>query len=236
MNKVVAIHQPNFFPWLGYFDKIARADVFVFFDDVQFPKTGGVWSNRVKLLVAGEARWVTAAIDRTYTGTRKISEMQFLSTNPWREKMIKTLEANYKKHPFFDETMEVIQPLVLNQESNISEYNIHAIKKIVSAIGINHGEFVRSSDFAFESASNELLCNLTNRVGGNTYLCGGGADSYQDERIFALSNLQLQYQKYCHPIYKQLRSESFTAGLSVIDTAMNIGWNGLRNLLSSSKK
>jgi len=236
MNKVVAIHQPNFFPWLGYFDKIARADVFVFFDDVQFPKTGGVWSNRVKLLVAGEARWVTAAIDRTYTGTRKISEMQFLSTNPWREKMIKTLEANYKKHPFFDETMEVIQPLVLNQESNISEYNIHAIKKIVSAIGINHGKFVRSSNFAFESTSNELLCDLTTVVGGKTYLCGGGATGYQDSRLFDALKVNLAYQDFEHPNYGQSKRDKFLAGLSVIDAAMNVGWRVVRNLLSSSKK
>ena len=77
MNRVVAIHQPNFFPWLGYFDKIARSDVFIFLDDVQFPKTGGVWSNRVKILIGGEARWSTAPIDRSFTGTRKICEMHF---------------------------------------------------------------------------------------------------------------------------------------------------------------
>lgn len=229
MNKVVAIHQPNFFPWLGYFDKIARADVFVFFDDVQFPKTGGgVWSNRVKLLVAGEARWVTAAIDRNYTGTRKISEMHFLSANPWRQKMLKTLEANYKKHPFFDETIEVIQPLVLNEESNISEYNIHAIKKILRAIGVKHGEFVRSSDFAFESASNELLCDLTNHVGGKTYLCGGGADGYQDARVFDQYNVILRYQNFQHPKYVQ---NGFVSGLSVIDAVMNVGWAGVCKLL-----
>ena len=232
-DKIVAIHQPNFFPWLGYFNKVARADVFVFLDDVQFPKTGGVWSNRVKLLVGGEARWVTAAIDRNYSGIRKISKMNFLSTNPWREKLLKTLEANYKKHPFFDETMEVTQPLVLNQESNISEYNIHAIKKITSEIGMKTGEFVRSSDFAFESTSTELLCDLTNCVGGKTYLCGGGADGYQDDRIFGSRDLQLQHQKFCHPIYKQFRSETFTAGLSVIDAAMNVGWGGVRILLGA---
>ena len=82
MNKTVAIHQPNFFPWMGYFEKISRSDVFVFFDDVQFPKKGGSWSNRVKLLVSEEARWVTAAIDRSYSGTRTIREMFFLDNNP----------------------------------------------------------------------------------------------------------------------------------------------------------
>lgn len=235
-DKIVAIHQPNFFPWLGYFDKIARADAFVFLDDVQFPKTGGVWSNRVKLLIGGEARWLTAAIDRNYTGIRKISEMHFLSTNPWREKMIKTLEANYKKHPFFDETMKVIQPLILNQESNIREYNIHTIRAIVSEIGMKHGEFFRSSEFAFESTSNELLCDLTTSVGGTTYLTGGGASGYQDSSVFGVFKVNLKYQDFQHPTYAQLKSDKFLAGLSVIDAAMNVGWNEVRNLLGARKK
>lgn len=101
MTRVVAIHQPNFFPWLGYFAKIARSDYFVLFDDIQFPKTGGSWSNRVKLLVSGEARWVTAAIDRNYHGTRTIREMSFLAANPWREKTLKSIEANYRRHPYY---------------------------------------------------------------------------------------------------------------------------------------
>jgi len=233
MNKIVAIHQPNFFPWLGYFDKIARADVFVFLDDVQFPKTGGVWSNRVRLLVGGEARWVTAAVDRNFSGTKRINEMRFLSGNPWREKMLKTLEANYKKHPCFNETMEVIQPLILNQVSNISEYNIHAVKKIVSTIGMNDVKFVRSSEFSFESTSNELLCDLTTVVGGKTYLCGGGAGGYQDARVFDELKVNLNYQEFQHPTYEQFNHDDFVAGLSVIDAVMNLGFAGVGKLIEN---
>ena len=84
MKHIVAIHQPNFFPWLGYFDKISKADSFVFLDDIQFPKKGGSWSNRIKLFISGDVRWVTAAINRDYSGTRNINEMEFLTNNPSR--------------------------------------------------------------------------------------------------------------------------------------------------------
>ena len=120
--------------------------------------------------------------------------------------------------------MEVLEPFVVNQKSNISEYNIHAIKKILSAIGMNHSKFVRSSDFVFETTSNELLCYLTNRVGGKTYLCGGGADGYNDEKVFDRHRVQLEYQKFSLPNYKQFQRDSFTPGLSIIDAAINLGW------------
>ena len=147
MGKIVAVHQPNFFPWLGYFDKIARSDIFVFFDNVQFPKKGGSWSNRVKLLIAGDAKWVKKAfIERNYTGLRNINEMYFQDDN-WRIKMLKSMDANYKKHSFYKETMDVIEPLILNSENNIAEYNIHAVKKFVQLLDLNSTELRRSSEF-----------------------------------------------------------------------------------------
>lgn len=105
MTRIVAIHQPNFFPWLGYFDKIARSDTFIFLDDVQYPKTGGVWSNRVKMLVAGEPRWVTAPITRTFHGLAKINEIEWADDQTWRVKLIKTLAANYSKAGHYREIM-----------------------------------------------------------------------------------------------------------------------------------
>ena len=109
MNRIVAIHQPNFFPWIGYFDKIARCDAFVILDDVQFPKTGGTWTNRVKLPISGEPRWVTAPINRNYSGVRKISEIEFTGNQAWRDKILKIIEFNYKKAPFYVEMFSFLR-------------------------------------------------------------------------------------------------------------------------------
>jgi len=231
MAKIVAIHQPNFFPWLGYFDKIAGSDVFVFLDDAQFPKTGGVWSNRVKLLVAGEARWVTAAIDRSYAGTRQIREMHFLSADPWRLKILKTVESSYKKHPFYLDVMHVIEPLVLDEEKNISAYNINAIKEIVKNLDLNSCKLVSASDYEITTFSNHRLCDLTIAVNGQIYMCGGGADGYQDESVFATRGLQLKFQDFDHPKYSQYRQTEFVPGLSIIDALMNLGWSHVGALL-----
>ena len=231
-DKTVAIHQPNFFPWLGYFAKIATSDAFVFFDDVQFPKTGGVWSNRVKLLISDEARWATAAIDRNYHGTRTIREMHFLVDNPWREKLLKSIEGNYRHHPAFADTMERLAPLLLNKESNIAEYNIQAVTTIAQCLGLDTHKLHRSSDLSHEGSANELLCSITRLVGGTIYMCGGGAGGYQDESVFNVRGVTLRHQSFVHPVYPQRGRQDFVAGLSIIDAAMNLGWDGVKQLLN----
>lgn len=234
--KIIAIHQPNFFPWLGYFAKIASSDFFVFFDDVQFPKTGGSWSNRVKLLIGGEARWVTAAIDRNYHGTKTIREMHFLNGNPWREKALKSIDANYRRHPFYEEVIELITPLVLNNELNVAAYNIHAVTAIAQRLGLNIEKLIRSSSLTHEGSSNELLCSITHSLGGDTYMCGGGADGYQDESVFNDQGIRLLNQSFVHPVYFQYRQQNFVMGLSVVDALMNIGFEGVMALLNNHVK
>ena len=232
VSRVASIHQPNFFPWLGYFDKIARSDVFVFLDDVQFPKTGGgVWTNRVKLRVAGEPKWLTASINRQYHGTLMINEMTFLQGSPWRSKMIKTLQAQYSKHPFYEQTMDILTPLLMNPEPNISEYNIHAVTGLASALGLNNTKFCRSSDYPTDDSATRRLCSLARAVSADTYLCGGGADGYQDDHIFSSYGLTLCYQNYSHPCYPQYGYDDFTPGLSIIDASMNLGAGALSALL-----
>jgi hypothetical protein len=232
MPKIVAIHQPNFLPWLGYFDKIIRSDIFIFLDDVQFSKTGGVWSNRVKLLISGEARWMTAPIDRGYHGTRLVSEMKFMNSMPWRDKLLKSIHNSYQRHPFFGETIEVLKPLILNAESNIAAYNRHAVTTLAEKLGSTTTEFRCSSQIEKVGTSNEMLATLTLNAGGDTYLCGGGASDYHDEAIYKHYGVSLRYQNFAHPVYPQRPAQDFTSGLSVVDATMNLGWAGVTALLA----
>ncbi len=91
---ICAIHQPNFFPWLGYFDKINRADVFVFLDDVAYPKSGsgmGSWCNRVKLSIQNQSKWVSCPVKRE-TGQQIIKNVVMAEGKIWREKFLKSLK------------------------------------------------------------------------------------------------------------------------------------------------
>jgi hypothetical protein len=121
---VVAIHQPNFFPWLGYFDKIARADVFVFLDGVRFPKNS--WVNRVRLNIQDEGRLVTCPIRRATT-SGPICEVRIDDDKPWRDKLLKTLETNYRRAARFGRAMSLIEPLIRSEEIRLAEFNIAAV-------------------------------------------------------------------------------------------------------------
>jgi hypothetical protein len=234
MNRmIVSIHQPNFFPWLGYFDKIVRSDIFIILDSVQFPKTNGTWINRVKLISSGEPRWISAEVDRSYHGVRKINEMNFTKTQVWQQKMIGTLISNYKKAPFFKEMFPFFEGLILHNNTNVAEYNSNIITSIAAMLSINNEKLHWSSKIDHVGSSNELLISLTKEMGGNVYMCGGGADSYQDESIFIHSNIELHRQNFLHPTYLQ-QTDSFHPGLSIIDAAMNIGWGGLKKILDIS--
>ncbi len=228
---IVAIHQPNFFPWLGYFDKIARADVFIFLDDAQFPKTGGTWSNRVKLLVNGEARWVTAAVERAYHGTRAILDIRFSESTGWRGTLLKTLAGSYRRAACFREAMAVLEPLIIDSEAWLAAYNIHAISAIAATLGLDTTKLVRSSSLPARTQGTERLIELTKVVGGGIYMCGGGASGYQDDEAFATSGVSLRHQAFDHPTYTQAGSKEFVPGLSVIDALMNCGIQGTAGLL-----
>ena len=234
MNKIVTIHQPNFFPWLGYFDKIHRADIFIFLDDVQFPKTGSVWINRVKVCINGEARWLTAPVDRSFHGTRNVNQMLFSQKEDWRDKMLKTLNTTYRRAPYFNEAYSIVEPLVKFPQDNIAEYNIHAIKTLTVALGYSAKTLIRSSELSTEHLSTERLVDLTMLVGGNAYLCGGGAVGYQKDEVFENSGINLLYQHFMHPAYPQFTGIEFVSGLSIVDALMNLGLEGVQRLLQNN--
>ena len=232
-DRLVAIHQPNFLPWLGWFDKCRRADVMVLLDDAQFQKTGGTWTNRVSMLVGGAAGWVTVPIVRAYHGTRSVREIELEPRTPWRARLLRTIQQNYARHPFADETLALLEPGLGNATTSLCEYNVALLESVARALGIDWSRVVRSSDLGVEAVGTTRLVRLVQRVDGSHYLAGGGAGGYQDDAEFAAAGVGLVPQSFAHPTYPQRGSTTFVAGLSIVDALMNLGIGGTAALLES---
>ncbi|CAN0618936.1 WbqC family protein [Burkholderia multivorans] len=231
-RTICAIHQPNFFPWLGYFDKIVRADVFLLLDNVQFPKTAGTWINRVQLLSNNGPYWATASVDRKFHGTRLIRDSNFSPRElVWREKLRRSIMMRYSRAAHFAEIFPYIEPLLMFDDGNIAEYNINAIAGLCRLLGLDVEKLRRGSTLDVDGNSTTLLIRMCLAAGADAYMCGGGASSYQDDDAFREANIEVIYQNFKHPVYEQGEGGSFHAGLSVIDALMHCGVVGVRKML-----
>lgn len=228
-RRLVAIHQPNFLPWLGYFDKLHRADCFILMDNAQFQKTGGTWTNRVQFCIAGAGTWATVPVDRTYHGYRAIRDMEINDSTPWRDKLLRSLQMNYGRAPHFAEIFPLVREIVENPTTRLSDFNIFGIRRIMQVLGSDESKLVLGSDLAVEGQATDLLISMVRAVNGTGYLCGGGA-SYQEDDKFEAAALELVYQSFKHPQYPQSNAKSFVAGLSIVDALMNLGPGGTREL------
>lgn len=227
-SNVCAIHQPNFFPWLGYFDKIRHSDRFVFLDQVDYPKSGssmGSWVNRVRIQVQREAQWVRAPVHREQ-GRQRIIDVRINENVPWRDKLLKTLEVNYKKASGYVDAMATLEPLIRFPTDSLAEFNINAIVCLANRLGLET-QFDRQSQIDSQGQSTEMLIDLVRRGGSTAYLCGGGTGEYQNDGLFSKFDIALLHQNFVPAPYGP--PGRFIAGLSVIDFLMGgetyCGWN-----------
>jgi WbqC-like protein len=232
--RLVAIHQPNFFPWLGYFNKIALADVFVILDDVQFQKTGGTWSNRVKMMVRGKPDWVTMPVNRSHHGVRLIREMTSVPTR-WRNDVLRTVESSYASSAHFFEVFPILSELIRTPADRLVDYNVTAVLALTERLRFDSKKFVLASSLGGYGTATDRLVSLVKAVDGTLYLAGGGSSGYQDDTVFAAAGLGVVEQGFRHPVYAQRGAAEFTPGLSIIDALMHCGFEETRALLLKSR-
>ena len=178
----MAIHQPNYIPWLGYFFKIAHADKFVFLDTVRFPNPGFVNRNSIK--TKSGAEWLTIPVLRTGRSNQSIAEVETDRVQPWRRRHIMALRSNYGKAAYFKETFALLEPHYQEKAgsaSSLAAFNIGLIRAIASYLNLSP-QFVRASDLEnIFGQKTDLICNICLAVGGTSYLAGTGAKSYQED-------------------------------------------------------
>jgi hypothetical protein len=208
---LVACHQPNFLPWLGYFAKLARSDRFVLLDRVQFPRTSrGTYTNRVQLLIGGQPAWLTVPVVRE--GVQAIGDVRIDDRQPWRRKALRSIEQSYARAPRFAEVMPVVRELLELDTDRIAVLNEEAIRRLAPE---HAHKLVRQSQLPpSDAAATDLLIDLVRAAGGDAYLSGDGADGYQEEPKYAAAGLGFRLLGFEHP------DTGAPPGLSIVDALM----------------
>lgn len=214
----VAIHQPNYLPWLGYIHKIKCADVFVFLDDVQYSNQGGHNRNLIKT-PSGKA-YLTVPVEQ-HLGD-KITQVRTKDELGWKEKHLHFIRLNYQTAQYFSTIYPIIEELLAPSYQNIAEMNIAMITKWSRMFGFQT-EFIRSSEFNITSLREQKVLDICKLLGADCYISGNGARVYQDENHFKEHGIQLYYQEYKPVKYPQLWGD-FIENMSALDYLMNCGF------------
>ncbi len=213
----VAIHQPQYLPWCGYFNKIINCDVFVFLDDVQYKKNE--WQNRNRIKNKNGTIWLTVPVH--YRFGQKINEVYIDNKILWRKDHLKSIEYNYKKAKYFDDFFPVIENLLKKEYDLLVDVNIESIKIILSYLGIEK-KIIKSSELKVEGEKTNRLINICKKLSADVYISGVGAKEYLVVEEFEKNGIKLIFQNYTTPNYPQLYGD-FIPNLSIIDMIFNIG-------------
>ena len=216
---IVAIHQPNFIPWPGYFNKICKSDVFILLDDVEYTKNSLINRNSIKSQT-NELR-LTIPV-RNQSMRQLILDTEIANHNSLR-KTWRSIEQSYAKSAFFKEFSKSFEEIFSSKYVYIHELNIALILNILKILNIKT-QVVRSSKLGLTNigVKNDRIINLCLAVGATEYLSGAGAKKYNDMEIYSKASIDLTYQDFKLVEYSQTKGP-FIEGLSIIDMLFNIG-------------
>lgn len=227
---IVAIHQPHFVPWLGYLDRMARADLFIILDHVQFERRN--YQNRAAIRLEDESKWLTVPVvqlsQKEVIVEKRVDNSEDGSSRSWGPNHFKTLKYAYRKAPFFPDYAPRLQEILESRWDKLVDLDLAMIELLRSAFQITT-PLVRSSTLKVEGARSELLLNLCREVGATAFLGGmGGSRNYLDHAAFEQAGMGVLWQDFKHPEYPQASgSGPFIKGLMALDLLFNCGAQGV---------
>jgi len=216
---ILAAQQPNYLPWIGFFHKVASADLLVLADHVQYSRRGITNRNVIKG-PAGPVRLTVPVLTSGQPGV-VISEARIDNASPWRRSHWRTIQTCYGRAPHFASHAEFFESLLAREWTRLAPLNEEIIRYMMRAFGIEK-RILRSSELRPEGAKTELVVSLCRLTGAEVYLSGTGARKYMDEDACRRAGLTVRYQQFRHPVYPQLHGP-FLPNLSALDLLFNVG-------------
>jgi hypothetical protein len=217
---------------MGYFGMIDCADVFVFYDDVQFVERSWQRRNRVKL-PNGKVTWLSVPVKSKFG--QKINEVKISSSPDWKRKHWQTLKHAYGRAPSFREFETMFEEIYATTWEWLSDLNVTLTKRISERLGIRTTKFVSSSQLNISGQKTDRLIGVLKAIGANEYVSGPAANSYIEIEKFREERIELYWYEFDHPTYPQVHGE-FLSHLSVVDLMFNVGDKALGTIRAGGEK
>jgi hypothetical protein len=220
-KMIVAIHQPNYLPYLGFFDKMKQSDVFVIYDDAQFNKED--FHHRNKIRIYHGWKWLTVPVKKKLIPINRIfirNEVTIKGLS-WSDAHLNEIKDNYKVTPHYSTYEQDIFKIYQRSYEKLIDLNMEIIYFLMDAFNIKK-KIIFSSELGFTSKSSQRLIEIVEALGSNIYLSGPGGQEYLDISLFNDKGIKVLFQDYKNPLYDQYY-KGFIPNLSAIDALFNIG-------------
>jgi len=217
------ILQPSYIPWRGYFDQIRRADLFIFYDDVQYDKHG--WRNRNQIKTSQGKQWLTIPVHSRGAQVEKIAinDIRIVCEKPWNMDHLKTLHFAYNRAPYFTKYLPLLERFYNRQDEFLADFTVDFTIALAHELGIDHTRFMRSSELVgIDGQKTDRLVQILKRVGATHYISGPSARDYIEAEKFAAENIALEYMAYDYPEYPQLYPP-YDPFVSILDLMFMVG-------------
>lgn len=218
----VVILQPSYIPWRGYFDQIRRADLFIFYDDVQYDKHG--WRNRNQIKTAQGKQWLTIPVhSKGVTAGIAIKDVRIDGSKPWAKNHLKALTIAYSKSPYFKDYLPLLESFYSRRDACLADFTIETSIVLSRDLGITSTRFMRSSELpGIDGFKTDRLIQILKQVGATRYLSGPSAREYIEPQKFTEAGLTLEYIEYNYTEYPQLYPP-FDPYVSILDLLFMTG-------------
>jgi hypothetical protein len=214
---ILSIHQPAYLPWLGYFDRIARSDKFIYLDNVQFERNSFINRNRIK--TSSGPIWLTVPVHLDDHFNKTITDIEIDARQDWKRKHLRSIEQNYHRAPGFAAKFSRLTATYEAKTSNFSEFCFSQLLFWLRELEINT-PIVRASALPAAGHKAELIVNLCKHVGAAAYLSGPLGRDYLRTEEFTAAGIQLCFHDYVHPEYPQMHGR-FLPAMAIVDYWMN---------------
>jgi hypothetical protein len=229
MSVTAAIMQPTYLPYLGYFQLMAASDVFVFLDDVQFARRS--WQSRNRILTANGELMLTVPVKKHDRDTA-ISDIEIDDSQGWRDKHLAAMRHAYGKRPGFAEGFDFVsEQLALHRDGKLADLTCGMAVAAAGRMGLSP-RFARASELGALGARSEHLLAICRAVEATNYVSPMGSAEYMEEDgVFAAAGFPARFQSFRSVDYPQGSGE-FTPFMGFVDGLMNVGWSGMKDLVS----